>query len=359
MERIILHVDLDSFYASVEELRNEEIKGKPIVICVYSGRSEDSGAVSTANYKARELGIKAGIPIKRAKSLAKGHDVVFLPVDMEYYSEVSQRIMEVLEEESDKTQQVSVDEAYLDITGRASNWEEAQKVAKRIKGRVRERAGITCSVGISFNKFMAKMASEHQKPDGMTTVKPQEAKEFLASMPLTELHGIGKKTAEILNDMGIESADDLASHSFVELEEKFGKNKALMLHERAQGIDNSPVEPTIVQQVSRIGTLKQNTREPQLVMEKLHELIRDMGEKVEKKKVLFRTISLIAIDTQLKTHTKSETFQQTNDMDRVKEVMEQLLENFLAENPDTELRRVGIRLSNLTYREDQKTLFEF
>ncbi|MFO7966828.1 MAG: DNA polymerase IV [Archaeoglobaceae archaeon] len=359
MDRIILHVDLDSFYASVEELRNEEIKGKPIVVCVYSGRSEDSGAVSTANYKSRELGIKAGISIKRAKSLAKGHDVVFLPVDMEYYKEVSQRIMEILEKESDTVQQVSVDEAYLDITGRADDWKEAQKVGKRIKDRIKEREGITCSVGISFNKFMAKMASEHRKPDGMTTVKTQEAKEFLARMPLTKLHGIGKKTAGILNDMGIETVDDLARYSLVKLEEKLGKNKALMLHERAQGIDNSPVEPTTAQQVSRIGTLKQNTRDTRLIMEKLNELIGDMRDKVEQKKVFFRTVSLIVIDTHLKTHTRSETVQQTGDTTRAQEVIEQLLEDFLAENPGIEIRRAGVRLSNLTYRKEQKTLSEF
>lgn len=367
MDRIILHVDLDSFYASVEELRNEEIKGKPIVICVYSGRSEDSGAVSTASYRARELGIKAGISIKRAKKLAKDKDVVFLPVDMQYYSEVSQRIMEILEEESDTIQQVSIDEAYLDVTSRAGKtdkiseakgWEEAQKIARRIKNRINEQEGITCSIGISFNKFMAKMASENQKPDGLTTVKPHEAKEFLANLPVSELHGIGKKTADILNEMGVQSTDGLARSSLVKLEGKFGKSKALMLYERAQGKDDSPVEPTTVQQISRIGTLKQNTRDAQLVLEKLTELIEDMGKKVEQKKVFFRTISLIAIDTQLKTHTKSETVQQTCDTSIVQEIIKQLLEDFLGEN-DVELRRVGVRLSNLTQRKDQKTLSEF
>lgn len=359
MDRIILHVDLDSFYASLEELRNEEIRGKPIVICVYSGRPEDSGAVSTANYKARELGIKAGISIKRAKKLAKNHDVVFLPVDMQYYREVSQRIMEILEEESDTIQQVSVDEAYLDITSKANSWEEAQEVAKRIKRRIRVQEGVTCSVGISFNKFMAKMASEHQKPDGLTTVKPQQAKEFLANLPVSKLHGIGKKTADTLSDMGIETANDLARSSLVILEEKFGKNKALILYEKAQGIDDSPVELTTLQQISRIGTLKQNSRDTQLILEKLNELIRDIGRKIEQKKVLFRTISLIAIDTQLKTHTKSETVQQMGDMSRVEEIIKQLLQDFLAENPGIELRRTGVRLSNLTYRKGQKTLSEF
>lgn len=359
MDRLILHVDLDSFYASVEELRNEEIRGKPVVICVYSGRSEDSGAVSTANYKARELGIKAGIPIKRAKRLAKDRDVVFLPVDMQYYREVSGRIMEILEEESDTIQQVSVDEAYLDITGKASSWEEAQAIAGRIKDKIKEQEGITCSVGVSFNKFMAKMASEHQKPDGLTVVKPQEAKEFLADMPVAKLHGIGKKTADTLNDMGIETASDLANSSLVNLEEKLGKNKSLKLYERAQGIDDSPVEPTTAQQISRIGTLKENSGETEVILPKLKELIGDMGGKLEQKKALFRTVTLIAIDTQLKTHTRSDTVQQTDDIVKVEEIIKQLLEEFLAENSDIVLRRVGVRLSNLTYRKDQKTLSEF
>ncbi|MFW6127551.1 MAG: DNA polymerase IV [Halobacteriota archaeon] len=359
MDRIVLHVDLDSFYASVEELRNEEIKGKPIVICVYSGRSEDSGAVSTASYKARELGIKAGMPIKQAKSLAKGLDVAFLPVDMQYYKEVSQRIMEILEGESGVIQQVSVDEAYLDVTNKVNSWEEARKIARRIKDRIKRQEGITCSVGISFNKFMAKMASEHQKPDGLTTVKPQEVKGFLADLPVSKLHGIGKKTAEILGNMGIETASNVVNSSLAKLEENLGKNKALMLFERAQGIDGSPVEPTISQQISRIGTLKKDTRDIQIILEKLNELVRDIGEKVEQKRVFFRTISLIAIDTQLKMHTKSETVQQTDDTSKVVEIIEQLLERFLAENPGIELRRAGVRLSNLTYRKEQRTLSEF
>ena len=129
-----MHVDLDSFYASLEENRDPAIKGKPVVICVYSGRSEESGAVSTSNYKARAFGIKAGMPIVIAKRIAKGKDVVFLPVDMDYYREISERIMDLMEEESDTMEQVSIDEAYLDVTELTDgNWDKAIEIAKSIK----------------------------------------------------------------------------------------------------------------------------------------------------------------------------------------------------------------------------------
>lgn len=355
MQRIVLHVDLDSFYASLEELRNPAAKGKAIVICVYSGRSADSGAVSTANYKARELGIKAGMPIILAKRLAENRDVLFLPNDIEYYRTVSERIMELLEEEADATEQVSIDEAYLDVTKRSmGSWEKAQKIAEEIKRKIKDQEGLTCSIGIGPNKLVAKMASGHKKPDGLTVVRDTQVTEFLSNLPVSELHGIGNKTTQTLNNLGIKTARELAHFDTNILEKAFGKNKARLLQDKAKGTDESAVQQGETQQISRIGTLKEDTDNLESIFEKIRELATDLRARIEKKKVTFATISLIAIDTNLKMQTKSETIQETDDLETLLNTARSLLEKFLEENPGRKLRRVGIRVSHLTPEEATK-----
>jgi DNA polymerase IV (DinB-like DNA polymerase) len=360
MDRIILHVDLDSFYASLEELRNKDVMGKPLVVCVYSGRSEDSGVVSTANYKARKLGIKSGMPIAFAKRIAKEKNVVFLPVDMEYYRTVSDRIMELLEGEAEVMEQVSVDEAYLDVTEKTrGRWVKAEEIAGNIKKKISDREGVTCSVGAGPNKLIAKMASKHRKPDGLTVVKEKDVKSFLENMPILGLHGIGPKTAKVLEELGVETAGELASFDLPMLAEKFGENTARLLRGRASGIDDSPVEPRERQQISRIGTLKEDTGDIEEIFNKIKELAEDLKGKIGKERVYFRTVSIIAVDTNLKTHLKSETIAETDDIEAALKVARKLLEGFPDENPETLLRRVGIRVSNLVYKKEQTTLKDF
>lgn len=360
MSRIILHLDLDSFYASLEELRNKEIIGKPIVICVFSGRSEDSGAVSTANYKARELGIKSGMPISRAKLLAKDKDVVFLPIDKEYYSIASQRIMELLEEEGDTIQQVSIDEAYLDITEKSDgSWENAKKIAEEIKNKIREKENLICSIGIGPNKLVAKIASKHKKPDGLTIIKDSDVKEFFENLPLSKLHGIGNKTIEPLNQLGIKSVKDLANWNLQFLENSFGTNKAKKLQDIARGIDDSLVEQRDKQQISRLGTLKEDTDSIEIIFDKMKELLVDLSKKIQQDRVLFRTISIITIDSYLKMQTRSETITETDNFEKIIPIFRSLIEKFLQENTGIKLRRIGVRVSNLVYKKQQKTLIDF
>jgi len=359
MQRIILHMDLDSFYAAVEEKRNPSIAGKPIVICVFSGRSSDSGAVATANYKARELGIKAGIPITAAKRLGK-ENAVFLPNDINYYREVSERIMELIEDECDALEQASIDEAYMDVTQKSRGiWENAQAIAEAIKQKIKEQEGLTCSIGIGPNKLVAKMASKAKKPDGLTIVREQEVAGFLENLDIRKIHGIGGKTAETLNGLGIKTAKQLGNANALALEEKLGKNKARLLQEKARGIDDSPVEQKQAQQISRIGTLKEDTNDREIIFEKIRELAQDMKRKMEKKKVFFRNVGIIAIDTGLETQTRSETMAETDDINIALSSARRLLEKFLDENPGKRLRRVGIRVSNLLYKKEQKSLGDF
>jgi DNA polymerase IV (archaeal DinB-like DNA polymerase) len=364
MDRIILHVDLDAFYASVEELRRPDIRGKPAVVCVYSGRTQDSGAVATSNYLARELGIRAGMPIAFAKRAAKGKDVVFLPVDMEHYREVSERIMDLLEEHADRFQQVSIDEAYLDVSDRCTgNYQCAEKMARDIKEEIKEHEGITCSVGIGPSKYVSKMAGKKRKPDGLTVVRPEEVVDFLRNLPVGKLHGIGAKTEEELNSLGIKTAADIPAYGLPGLEKEFGKNKASLLRDKALGIDDSPVEQKDKQQLSRIATLKEDTTDADIIYKKISDLCSDLNKKLQNK-IAFRTISLITIDTHLQTQTRSETIPEADDACSVLPSYRTLIDRFLSENPGKMLRRVGIRVSGLSFKDakgkkEQKRLFDY
>lgn len=359
MQRIIMHMDLDSFYASVEEKRNPDLAGKPVVICVFSGRSADSGAVATANYKARELGIKAGMPIVAAKGLAS-EDTVFLPNDIEYYRDVSERIMDLIEEDCDVLEQASIDEAYMDVTKKSFGiWENAKQIAENMKKKIIEHEGLTCSIGMGPNKLVAKMASKVKKPDGLTVIKDEDVGKFLENLDVRKIHGIGGKTADILNSLGIKTAKQLADFNPLTLEEKLGKNKAKLLQEKARGYDDSAVEQKEAQQLSRIGTLKEDTNDQEIIFAKISELAAGLKKKIQKKNATFRTVSIITIDTNLEMQTRSETIGQTDDTSLALATAKNLLRKLFDENPHKKLRRVGIRVSNLLYKKEQMSLGDF
>ncbi|MFQ5763159.1 MAG: DNA polymerase IV, partial [Candidatus Bathyarchaeia archaeon] len=182
--RVVMHLDLDYFFAQCEEKRRPELHDKPVVVCVYSGRTPDSGAVSTANYVARRMGVKSGIPIIQAKRLLeKAADAVFLPVDHDFYESMSARVMSILRHRCEKFEQGGIDEAYMEVTGRVQgDFDRAAAEAAEVKREVHEREGLICSIGIGPNKLIAKIASDFQKPDGLTVVKPEGVQSFLADM---------------------------------------------------------------------------------------------------------------------------------------------------------------------------------
>ena len=209
--RLVMLVDLDYFYAQCEERRNPSIKGKPVVVCVYSGRTEDSGAVSTANYVARKYGVKSGIPISLAKKKLEDVDAVFLPVDKEFYKEISESVMEILRIYADRFEQVSVDEAYLDVTQRTkTNYHEAKQLAVTLKDDILTQQQLTCSIGVGPNTLISKIAADIQKPDGLTLVTPQQLNSFLSALPARRLLGVGKQTEKKMETLGIRTVGQLA-----------------------------------------------------------------------------------------------------------------------------------------------------
>lgn len=360
--RVVMLVDLDYFFAQCEELRNPALRGKPVVIGMYSGRTEDSGAVSTANYVARKYGVKSGIPLFLAKKRLEGTEAVFLPVDYEFYQEISDRIMQAFRGYADVFEQVGVDEAFLDVTEKVQgSFEAALVLARKMKDGVMRQHSLTFSVGIGPNKLVAKIACDSQKPNGLTVVKPEEVAFFLAPLPVDRLIGVGRKTAARMETLGIRTIGDLARFDVQRLVDVFGKNFGVYFHNAASGVDDEPVqEAGEAESISRIATLKENTRDLAFILEKTSQLIEDIGKEFAERKLGFRQVGIMAVMADLSVHSRSQTLEKpTSDVEVVRKTVRELFEKFLAES-ELEIRRVGVKISRFSKEETkQKQLSSF
>ena len=360
--RVIMLVDLDYFFAQCEELRNPALKDKPVVVGVYSGRTEDSGAVSTANYIARKFGVKSGIPLYLAKKRLEGTEAVFLPVDDEFYEQISDKIMRALRGYADSFEQVGIDEAYLDVTQKVhGSFEAASDLAQKMKNAVKRQVGIAFSVGVGPNKLVAKIAADSQKPDGLTVVKPEEVKGFLSLLPVNRLLGVGRKTAAKLGELGIKTIGELARYDVQRLMDVFGKNLGVYFHNAANGVDNVPVQETgEAESISRISTLKENTRDLMVVLEKTDQLIEDLHKEAVQRNISFKQVGVIAIMTDLSARSRSKTLETaTSDVEVLRRAVRELFEKFLGES-ELEIRRVGVKISHFAKEEaEQKRLTSF
>jgi len=355
-------VDLDYFFAQCEELRNPSLKDKPVVVGVYSGRTADSGAVSTANYVARKFGVKSGISLFLAKKRLEGAEAVFLPVNHDFYEQISDRVMQALRGYADSFEQVGIDEAYLDVTQKIQgSFEAATDLAQKMKNDVKNQVGITFSVGIGPNKLVAKIASENQKPDGLTVVKPEEVERFLSPLPVDRLIGVGRKTSAKMDSLGIKTIGDLANYDVQRLMQIFGKSLGIYFHNAAKGVDNEPVQETgEAESISRISTLKENTRDLALILEKTSQLIEDIYKELVQRGISFKQVGIIAIMTDLSARSRSQTLEMpTSDIAVLAKTVSILFEKFLDES-ELEIRRVGVKISNFAKEEtEQKQLTSF
>ncbi len=357
---VISHIDLDAFFASCERRRDPSLEEGGVVICMFSGRSEDSGAVSTAGYTARDLGIHAGMPIARAKDLAADADVdvAFMQADKTYYKEVSERVMDVVQEHVDEIEAASIDEAYADLS-HVSGYREAEQVMQRIKSEVWEQEGITASAGIGPNKLVAKMASDRDKPDGLTVVPPGDVDTFLADMPVDELHGVGPKTVDRLQDMDVTTVDELRDVPVQRLVQTFGESRGVSLYDKAHGRGSETLEHREQKQLSRIETLPENTRQ----MSDLRPVIRDLAaeviDRVEQQGVRYARVAAIVVTDTLDRQTRSTTLKApTQSQETLFREAEDLAADFLDEQPDTSIRRIGVRAAAFDSA-DQQTLDSF
>jgi DNA polymerase IV (DinB-like DNA polymerase) len=360
--RVVMLADFDYFFAQCEELRNPALKDKPVVVGVYSGRTEDSGAVSTANYIARKYGVKSGLPLYLAKKRLEGTEAVFLPVDDMFYEQISNQIMNALRGYADSFEQTSIDEAYLEVTSKVhGSFDVARDYAQKMKREVKNEVGIAFSVGVGPNKLVAKIAADSQKPDGLTVVKPEEVKGFLSPLPVDRLLGVGRKTSAKLGELRIETIGELARYDVQRLVEVFGKKLGVYFHNAANGVDNEPVQETgAAESISRIATLKENTRDLLVVLEKTDQLIGDIHKELVQRDVSFKQVGVIAVMTDLSVRSRSKTLEAaTRDAEALRRVVRELFEKFLGES-ELEIRRVGVKISGFAKEEaEQRRLTSF
>src|SRR3990170_2436688 len=288
--RIIFHVDMNQFFAAVEERMRPEIRGKPVVVGADPKEGKGRGVVSTCNYEARKYGIRSGMPITRAWRLCP--QAVFLPVNYSLYLQVSARIMDILSKHADKFESWGMDEAFLDVSSRVKDYEEAKRLAHEIKREIYEKEKLTCSIGVGPNKLIAKMASDFQKPDGLTVVKEDEVEQFLAPLPVRKLLWVGRKTEAKLKGIGVNTIGDLASFDPAVLSEMFGV-MGMQMYLMAHGIDKSEVEErTEVKSISHETTFEEDEGDPNVVLAALDELSEEVCKEAVSQNLFFKTVTI-------------------------------------------------------------------
>ncbi|MDP2003212.1 MAG: DNA polymerase IV [Desulfurivibrionaceae bacterium] len=284
--RRIIHLDMDAFYASVEILDNPALRGQPVVV----GGDCNRGVVCAASYEARKFGVHSALPMLMAKKLCP--QGVFLPVRMARYQEISRRIMEIFQRFTPLVEPLSLDEAFLDVTASQRLMGSAEKIAGQIRALVRDTTGLTVSAGVGTSKLVAKIASDLNKPDGLTIVPPGEEEIFLAPLPIGRLWGVGKTTREALALIGVQTVGDLRRIPPAILTAKFGK-AGRMLHESARGIDLRPVEPR--QEAKSIGheeTFAEDLRDKKRIEQELLALCLKVGKRARDKGLVGRTVTV-------------------------------------------------------------------
>jgi DNA polymerase IV (archaeal DinB-like DNA polymerase) len=351
---------MDYFYAQVEELENDSLKSVPVLVCVYSGRTDDSGVVSTANYRARELGVQSGTPISFAKKKLAGTGAAFIPIDREKYESYSMRVMEILRENVDVIEQTGIDEAFFDISKRSGgSFHAASEVASRIKLQILQQEKLTCSIGIAPTKVSAKLASDFKKPDGLTIVLPDELRGFMEALPVTKLYGIGIKTAKSLEEIGVKTIGDLAGKQVTELSDLFGSRLAVYLHDSSNGEDEDPVrERGPATQISRIITLKLDSDNVEEILSQLAPALGDVQRRSVESGLFFRSVSVIGILPNLSIKTRTRTLEMpTSETSILNSATSELLASLVSDVG--KLRRVGVRVGDFEESKEQSSLSQF
>jgi len=360
--RIVFHIDFDYFYAQCEEVRSPELKTKPVCVCVFSDRGGDSGAIATANYTARKYGVKSGIPIAFArKRLEERKDAVFLPVDFEYYTEMSEKAMEIMKEYADIFEYVGRDEAYLDVTSRIEgDFIKASHLAQQIKNSIRDKIKLSCSIGISQNKLISKIASNFQKPDGLTIVSPERVEIFLEQLKIRAIPGIGGKTEKIFSEMNLETIQDLMKLDVFTLNNKFGRKSGTYIYNAVRGIDNEPVKEKEGRiQYSKIMTLKKDSKDPQFLLENIRELCKEVHTVVRKNNQMFKSVGIHFVQSDLSNKSKSKMLRNpTTSLEELQKNVEQLLTDAL-ENQTITIRRMGVKVAELSEVQGQSDITNY
>jgi len=331
---------MDAFFAAVEQKRNPELVGKPVVIGG-SGDPTKRGVVSTASYEARKYGIHSAMPLRVAYRFCP--DCIFLPVGYDEYMRVSEKIKTILRGFTHLIEDVGIDEAYLDITDVDMKPEE---IAKIIKERIRQEVGLTCSIGIGPNKLLAKIASDMKKPDGLTIISTSDVERLIWPLPVRKLLGIGPKTEKRLQDMGINTIGELASIQLKKLKDYFGESYGHYLYEASRGIDESPVlthwEP---KSMSRETTFQIDTDKWNTIAKNLAELTKDVVDTLKESGYKARTVIIKIRFSDFETHTRAKTLEDFTDS--LEAIRKAAFEAFGRIELKKKVRLIGVRVSSL------------
>jgi DNA polymerase-4 len=345
--RKILHIDMDAFYASVEQRDDPSLKGRPVIV----GWAGERSVVCAASYEARKFGVHSAMPASRAKRLCPSG--VWLPPDFDRYRAVSHQIRAIFERHTPLVEPLSLDEAYLDVTHELTGIPTATETAEKIRSEIREETQLTASAGVAPNKFLAKIASDWRKPDGIFVIRPHQVERFLVGLPVRKIPGVGKATEAVLTDMGIATVGDLQQFDVAALNARFGK-WGTRLWELARGIDESPVEPSR----KRKSWSSENTFAKDVTREEAAAWIREQAVKIweslEQRSMRGRTVTvkLRTPDFQTATRQLSPPDLPSSGED-IARVAVTLLDRFDFP-PDARYRLVGVGVSNFLDEEDER-----
>lgn len=351
--RVIIHIDMDAFYASVEQLDNPSLKGEPVIV---GGKPNQRGVVSAASYEAREYGVHSAMPLRQAYKLCP--HAVFLPVNHERYEQISEEIMKTLKNYTPLVKPVSLDEAFMDVTHSQSLFGRAEEIAKKIKKQIKDKLGLTASVGIAPNMFLAKIASDLNKPDGFVVIKPGEEKRFLEKLLISKMRGVGHVTEKALKSLGIKTIGQLAAYPVEVLKSKFGSKYGEQLYKLAKGIDESEVTPeSKPKSIGNEITYQEDTGSREQIRKTLFELAEQVGKRLRDENLSARTITLKLRFDDFMTITRSNTI--VNSTDLGEDIFAIAWEMFEKFNLSRKLvRLVGVSTSNLV-KDEPKQLFLF
>jgi len=352
--RKIIHIDMDAFFASVEQLDNPELRGKPVAV----GGSGERSVVAAASYEARKFGVRSAMPSVIAKRLCPG--LIFVRHHFERYQEISSEVFGIFSRYSDLVEPLSIDEAFLDVTDDRLKIGSATVIAKKIKAEIREKTGLTASAGISVNKFLAKIASEVKKPDGLFVIKPEMAEKYIEELPIEKFFGIGKVTAEKMHKLGIHKGADLKRWDLLSLIRNFGKVGAFYF-DIVRGIDDRPVEP--YSERKSVGT--ELTFEKDLVtnfeiIAELYKIEKELMTRLEEAGTSGRTITLKIKFSDFRQITRSRTLQNyVRDFDLLHREVTRIRKAL--DLAGSKIRLLGVSISNLETDEcadSQMSLFD-
>ncbi len=345
MVRKIIHIDMDAFYASVEQRDNPELMGRPVAV----GSPDARGVLTTASYEARKYGVKSAMPSKVAARLCP--DLIFVRPRFDAYKEVSYEIREIFHQYTDLVEPLSLDEAFLDVTENKVNIPSATIIAKEIKQKIKEKTLLTASAGISMNKFLAKIASDMQKPDGLFLIPPEKAVEFVERLPIEKFFGIGKVTARKMHELGIKTGYDLKQLSKKELTRRFGKVGSYY-YQIARGEDNRNVNPNRIRKsLGAENTFAKDLVDMEDVRSELENILEILYKRLKKSNTKGKTLTIKVKYSDFQQITKSKTIDGWIDSKHhIRALYEELLNQVEIRNG---IRLLGITLSHLNHEEHQ------